>query len=86
VGHAKSWYKKNPLVMDITSFIASQRERSLTLSGPDAYRARNSIRIAKLRKKLHIANAKRHGEDTITGEDIGANHECVSPLAQSSPK
>ncbi|KAK7523474.1 hypothetical protein IWZ03DRAFT_397202 [Phyllosticta citriasiana] len=66
--------------MDITAFVASQRDSALLLGDYNTYRQQLSRRLLALRKRLGRAtpkNAKYSSKDPVTAADIGSSHDFV---------
>ena len=67
-----NWYE-----MDITSFVAAQRDSALLLGDYRTYRSQLSRRLLSVRKSLGRTTpktAKYAPKAPITSEDIGRNH------------
>jgi signal recognition particle subunit SRP68 len=66
--------------MDITQFVAGNREEAFLLGDHAAYRAQLSRRLRTVRKKLGRAtakNAKYSNKAPVTAEEIGKNIEYI---------
>lgn len=63
--------------MDITAFIASQRDRALLLGDYGSYRKQLSRRLLVVRKKLNRSNkGRKYGsQPPVTAEDVASNPE-----------
>ena len=73
-----NWYE-----MDITSFVAAQRDSALLLGDYSTYRSQLSRRLLSVRKSLGRTTpktAKYAPKAPITSEDIGRNHAYYPQL------
>ncbi|KAL9033750.1 MAG: hypothetical protein Q9214_007364 [Letrouitia sp. 1 TL-2023] len=68
--------------MDITTFIASQRNRALLLGDYGSYRKSLSRRLLVVRKKLNRSTKGRKysSQPPVTAEDVARNHEFIHLL------
>lgn len=70
-----------PHRMNITSYVASERESALLVGDYNAYRAQATRRIHSLRKRLGQATPKGRKyapKSPITTDDIRRDHEYVT--------
>ena len=77
-----NWYE-----MDITSFVATQRDSALLLGDYSTYRSQLSRRLLSVRKSLGRTTpktAKYAPKAPITSEDIGRNHAYYPRLPKYS--
>ena len=69
------------MIMDVTNFIISQREKALMIGDYASYRKQLSRRLLVVRKKLHYTSTKGKkyaARPEVTAEDIARNHEYVN--------
>lgn len=66
--------------MDITRFLANQRDKALLVGDHSSYRKQLSRRLLVVRKKLNYSSRGRKytPQAPITAEDIAGNHESVA--------
>lgn len=65
-------------MMEITAFVAAQREKALLAGDYGSYRKQLSRRILTVRRKLNYVSAKGPPKPSITPQNIASNHEYVN--------
>ncbi|KAL8686327.1 MAG: hypothetical protein Q9218_007182 [Villophora microphyllina] len=76
------------VMMDITRFVVSQRDKALLIGDYGSYRKQLSRRLLVVRKKLNYSSKGRKytPKAPVTAEDIANNHEFVHLLLLSAER